>query len=868
MSAIQDAVRQDGVMDAPDRSRSDFVLNRSRRGSVASSRFSGRRSWGSSMRDEVQSLDEFLRKQRVIRYMQEERERAARSRLLREEHDAWVEFRDQERTERLKYMTEQEIAELLQREAAEISRESKAAEQSHQRATEDAVRRRQSWMEMRRQEEDAVLARRKSEVRADEARRAAEREAAAKMDAVAEAERAHRASKELRDREEELTAKCKQLERALEEAKAATTLAQRSQQRAEESLAMEHENAAKVKAANQLAHDRLVKELGEMRVQLASAEAEKKREETAKADALRDVARKERELTDLKKHNEELLAVQVAQKAATEAKLRAAPSREESSALKEALSKEKAARSEAVAEAVQLRAQVEALQQRVAAASTPGPEWEAENTRKLNAVAEDARRAQVELHKERQAREKAEAAATEASEALAKALAARDKAEKEARMAPAVPVPAPTPAKKVEADRRKLADAEKKLEEMRRAKTQDEEEMKALRSALNRARRDLESEAAARAQFEHLASQAVATDDRVPRVELDEMRKKLLKAQGERDAARRDVASAQQGSERELGALKAWCERLQEQLRQQQQHMQPRTPTPEQRALQKSNEQQTVHTDDEFTPRTTTPTPHCRTPHSIRKHRPNGLASERPHVEEKAANEQRIRELEAQVLALQDDLKKSGDKERKVLAVSGSAITTVRSPTTEALPDLSSRSPSRMQRASPAEEQAVKDKMAALGKENAVMRGKYEDLLKARNQADVALKSAEKQVEEQNRRILQLEAELRMKEAHLTSPKQAASDLQQREPIAAVAASARDTSALEARIKELEELLKKEREARLAAEKRIEELKKRAEVAEADSKKAKLAAVKAEEKYAAAGAAAESKPKKAKSGCC
>ncbi|KPA74609.1 hypothetical protein ABB37_09231 [Leptomonas pyrrhocoris] len=857
MSLVGVAIGQVGATETPDLSRADYPANRSRRGSISSSRFSSRLSRCSSVRDEVQSLDEFLRKQRVIRYMQEERERGNRSKLLREEHDAWVEFRDQERTERLKYMTEQEIVELLQREADEVSREKKTTEQSHLRASEDAQRRRQSVIEMRRQQEDTVLARRKSEVQADEARRAAERESAAKEEAVAEAERVQLASKELRDCKEELTAKCKQLEGELAEAKAATTQAQRSQKRAEENLAKEQAKAEKMratKAANQQTNDKLAKELEEVRMQHAAVEAEKKKGDVAMAQALRDVARKEKELEDLKRHNEELLAVQEAQKAATEAKLRAAPSRDELSALKEALAKEKAARSEAESEAAQVRAQVEALQQQVAAANTPDPQQETENARKMKAVADDARNAQVELRKERQARERAEADAAEAKVALAQEQAARERAEKEAQRALAVPVQTPAPAKKAEADRKKLAEAERKLEEMRGAKARDEEELNAVKSALVKAHEDLEKEAAARSQFEQLASQAVAAEDRVPKEELYETRKKLLKAQKERDAARKDATSAQQNSERELGALKAWCERLQEQLRQQQQ-------------------QQAIQTDDEFTPRTSTPTPHSRTPRAVRKLPPKDFATAQRQDEEKAANEQRIRELEAQVAGLQDDLKESQEQEEKALAVAASAIKAAQAPTPMTHPSSSNASPSRAQRGAPTKEQrargkAAKDKGDTAEKENAEVRSKYDDLLKLQKQSDAALKSAEKQVEEQHKRIAQLEAELQEKAARSPSPRQAVLETHQTEPIAVAAASASDTSALEERIKELERSLKDERAARVAAEKQIEELKKRAAAAEAEAKKAKEAVVKAEEKYGASGAGAESKPKKAKSSCC
>eukprot|EP00796_Vickermania_ingenoplastis_P009710 gene9710-6806_t len=98
------------------------------------SRQSWRGSRRSATRDEAQAADEFLRKQRVIRYMEEERERAQRTRVLRLEHDTWVRLRSDERSERLQYMTEEEIENLLKREAEEAQREKELAEATMRRA--------------------------------------------------------------------------------------------------------------------------------------------------------------------------------------------------------------------------------------------------------------------------------------------------------------------------------------------------------------------------------------------------------------------------------------------------------------------------------------------------------------------------------------------------------------------------------------------------------------------------------------------------------------------------------------------------------------------------------------------------------------
>lgn len=83
----------------------------------------GRDTRSSFIRDVTPRMDEFARKQRVIRYMEEERERGRRTQILRQEHENWVLIRSNERSARLQYMTEEEIAVLLKREAEEMERE-------------------------------------------------------------------------------------------------------------------------------------------------------------------------------------------------------------------------------------------------------------------------------------------------------------------------------------------------------------------------------------------------------------------------------------------------------------------------------------------------------------------------------------------------------------------------------------------------------------------------------------------------------------------------------------------------------------------------------------------------------------------------
>lgn len=72
----------------------------------------------SSVRDDAQTNDEFLRKLRVARYMEEEKERSERSRIITSELDKWKKLREKERARRLGLMSGDEIADLLRREAA------------------------------------------------------------------------------------------------------------------------------------------------------------------------------------------------------------------------------------------------------------------------------------------------------------------------------------------------------------------------------------------------------------------------------------------------------------------------------------------------------------------------------------------------------------------------------------------------------------------------------------------------------------------------------------------------------------------------------------------------------------------------------
>ncbi|RNF04024.1 200 kDa antigen p200 [Trypanosoma rangeli] len=114
------------------------------RGSQGSIRYGSHLSCRSSVRDESHIIDESRRKQRVIRYMQEERERAARAKLEREEHSDWMTFRALVRCERMQYMNDDERAEFLQQEALEAERERVAAEEVARKVAQAALNRRYS----------------------------------------------------------------------------------------------------------------------------------------------------------------------------------------------------------------------------------------------------------------------------------------------------------------------------------------------------------------------------------------------------------------------------------------------------------------------------------------------------------------------------------------------------------------------------------------------------------------------------------------------------------------------------------------------------------------------------------------------------
>lgn len=538
----------------PERSRSDFN-SRSRWESISSACFSGRTSRRSSVRDEMQTLDEFHRKQRVIRYMQEERERAERTKMLREEHDAWVGFHADERAERLKFMTEQEIAEFLQREAEEAVREKDAAEAAFQRAAEDAARRRQSFSDVRKKEEESAIARKKSEIEAEEARRSAQREAAQKNEALVQAEQARRMSLELRQREEDLIAKCRRLEYNLREAELATAAAKKAQLTAEEDLNIERKRNAKERGTSAVAskqsadlqkrNDELQKRVDDLDARIQGLEGERER-------IVSKCNEKDGIIKNLNDHSE----AADCEVEALRHRLAILEAKPANGLLKgsEDLEKERSARVAAQRRCSELeRALADAEKQRKSpSGDISRSHFLSGEQRNIPPSLMETQDLRAELANQHKRREAAEQAAAQARIELQRE---RERAKK-AVLSPSVPT-APDTAKKI-------SDLEKAVEIMKRDKARDVEATQLVRNELQATREDLKRETAARAKFEELAAQAVSKGDYVPREELVKTQNDLSEAQKKLRRSEVNAKAARDHANKEVQELKAWCARLRE----------------------------------------------------------------------------------------------------------------------------------------------------------------------------------------------------------------------------------------------------------------------------------------------------------------
>ncbi|KEG14028.1 200 kDa antigen p200 [Trypanosoma grayi] len=274
-----------------------------RRGSPNSARYSSRLSCRSSVRDEAQTIDEFHRKQRVVRYMQIERERAARSKLEREEHEDWVTFRALERAERVKYMDESEISELLQREAKEAELERRMAEEAARRGAEALLDRRRAAANSRPKEEQKAMP---GNIRGGAA------EAVAAMQRTVD-ERAKRDStnneleslralvQEGLQREGNLRSKLQQAQKDAAAAKVEAQGAKRALQLAEENQLHEGRRAGEETAARKRAEKRAVsldERLEELRKKASTLEEELRQEKSNEQKSAAAIKEKEKQLKD------------------------------------------------------------------------------------------------------------------------------------------------------------------------------------------------------------------------------------------------------------------------------------------------------------------------------------------------------------------------------------------------------------------------------------------------------------------------------------------------------------------------------------------------------------------------------------------
>ncbi|EPY22835.1 hypothetical protein STCU_08101, partial [Strigomonas culicis] len=581
----------------PEQSRSELLTGRSRRNSLGSSRYSGRASRRSSVRDDGQTLDEFLRKQRVIRYMQEERERAARSKILREEHDGWIEFRAYERSERLKYMTEQEIAELLQREAEEAEHDKSVSDLAMRRASEDSVRRRLGVADLRRKGEEAIVARRQSHQDAGEAPRTADRESAAKAEALAVAENARRLADDARAQEEKLRKENEELQRQLAQERGARRTAETN---------------------NQGSANDLRQQLDHLQGRLADQEKELVNYKNEKNAALSAVNQRQKEIDDLRRQLEALSVEKGASKslavAKDEAKQRAL---QDGNAASSQLKDAQRALKQEQGRVAQLQKDLAAKDAELKEAGKKGKNADtaAQNKdNKAQAAVEEAKRAQGELAREKAAREKAEGETQRLRDALQKEKDANARAPKEYDSFRSG----------ADGERKRAEELQRQLRDVERVKKADEEQLQRLRNALQKSQDMLREEREARARFEDLAAQAVRCQS--PNDELERLRRELGETRSQLAKALRHNQQLCENHERELEALKAYCARLKE------------------------------HGSVPHTPREGT-VPH-KTPRSIRKAAPGEGAVRRPVLQVKEApSAAEVEKLHQEILRLQEQLR-------------------------------------------------------------------------------------------------------------------------------------------------------------------------------------------------------------------
>lgn len=827
----------------------DGQVNRSRRGSLSSSRFSSRVSRRSSVRDEIQTLDEFLRKQRVIRYMQEERERAARTKLLREEHDAWVEFHASERANRIKYMTEQEIAELLQREAEEALREKSMAEVATKRTNEDAVRRCEDLAEARKKEEDSIAERRKSEAEAESIRKAAEQAALQRQQAMTEAEDAHRVSLKLRQREEDLLAQNRSLtdqlaetKRAAEEAKAALT---------EEKAKAEKEKAALGGVAKQTSG--LQKQIADLQRQLSEANGKVASSEVEKAKLQTKVAEKDSIANDLQVKLEAAQAARKRLEGALAEKDAMPPP--ESALQREVMAREAAERKAADMDRqlAAVRQQLEELRRRPVAQDRALADQQANEAKecaqemkkakdaeraereKCEKALQELARAQEALKKEQAAHQADAKRCDELQQALEAAKAKEKEQQQPEKKGKATPNGVASANERDAADKKRAEDLEKVVASLREDRARDANAVQCLKNELQSTQEELEHETAARVKFEELAAQVVGKDGRVPRAELLNAKEEAKRARQQMLQAQKEAQANKEAADKELKALREWTARLQAQLQQQRSR--------EAQLPQHARRGSISSAADQFTPRYASGDSNGTPRHVPSTRR---TSSSTPAGNEKLQS--RIRALEKELAAAQKSAKRAEAEE-----------------------------PLRARAREKAAEQELAKRLDDLQNAHTALQQKYECVISVHRSTDAARLAAEQQVKAQKERIMHLEEEAEAGPAR--APVTEVTPVQPAERSCAAAGSSegngpRSDDDFEDRLRRLEEELQKEREARAAVERQLaEELQRsnaavaRAEGAEKRARAAEAIAKAAQVERNSSGAA-EQKPVKTKTGCC
>ncbi|CCW65722.1 unnamed protein product [Phytomonas sp. EM1] len=526
--------------ESPEQYRLDPPYTYSRYRSLSSSRFSSRVSHRSSARDEAQTLDEFLRKQRVIRYMEEERERAGRTNVLRDEHNEWIEFRATERFERLKYMNEQEIEDLLQREAEEALKEKTAAEVAAKRVAEETILRRRGFVEVRKSGSEPVVASGKSKTSAIGADQKAERNSAPKQVPSDEIEDARQLCLELRRREEELVVECNRLKDKLIESDRIAASAVRDREKAERELVREHQKLSKSEsdmdsqAQLQRQVELLKKQLADLHGKFALTEVERKRLLSLVEEGNPSRSGLQGQLNNLKD------------------KLRQMETEAEDSKRKlAALQEELVVKNEQID---QYKTRLKLVQKRSdedIKYASPKVDRRSENDPEIHKKdKQEFRRLQKSMEKMR-----AE---------LQRANQENDNLQRELNEARERPPISTVKVMSDQTDEKSVTVLNKKINNLLNDTNRNAATIQCLKNELQAVQEELQYETAARAKFEELAAQAIDRNGVVPEVELVKLKQQLKESDVKLREARAEADEVRRSAQEEIQGLKSWCARLRE----------------------------------------------------------------------------------------------------------------------------------------------------------------------------------------------------------------------------------------------------------------------------------------------------------------